>query len=739
MSALITNLDERTRWIPIDVAAQLLDKSEGHMRRICPDLMSKGLATKILVGGAHKWHIAASYSPRLIRQSLETDADGNSEFNELLKTTSQDKISDAQDAANILIAFRKMRLEKSFNFPTFIEAMTQKYGRSFGKSRLYKMHSDCPPSEDFEGIVVALIDRRGRKKGDIKSCSDIAWRHFCEYYLTQNQRSLSKCCRMVDALAKENGWAWPSESRVRELVNERLDNSTITLKREGQDAWNRLHLAPMGQDPNAWEVGQCWESDHSKLDFHCRVFKGNKWTRTRPQLTSWFDRRSRMLMGYHISEQGNAYTIRLALLNALRDEANSVPEIVWLDNGKDFMASSIAGITKSHRRKASRTEIEEAEQASAGLLNMLGIKAHFAKHYNHNGKARQERFYGTVHGEFDKEFASYCGYKPGMLDQLDQLAIQKDIMNLPTLDEVRAKFAEFEQWYNARSNHKIDDLRDPETFDRLSPMEFYKQHLPSKRVVKQDALKLLEPVWSKALKVQKNGIGLRIGGGVVRYGELMPELEPLVGSDKRVFISWNPDDMTQVTVWSQDYKFICIAQENGRYGGLAQDKITLADRNAGFAARKQQRARAKQKVDFLSGSLTTAELASRAAREREVAETKARMVEDDRTRDPNDLPPLRLAHTRVDDAPSDIEEQQHRKAVGAEMVDPDEFGSIIDAVRDLHLQDEIGFVDSSTIESIDQIECDGEEFSPESFIDIANQEFDNDLHDADLRIMDHLP
>ncbi|MGV6813703.1 MAG: hypothetical protein ACWA5W_01695, partial [Phycisphaerales bacterium] len=78
-----------------------------------------------------------------------------------------------------------------------------------------------------------------------------------------------------------------------------------------------------------------------------------------------------------------------------------------------------------------------------------------------------------------------------------------------------------------------------------------------------------------------------------------------------------------------------------------------------------------------------AEAASKATRDREVEETKARMVEFNRDRDPNDMPAMRLVHTRLDDAPTDIEEQQHRMAAGAETLDPEEgYGSLIDAITE---------------------------------------------------------
>lgn len=726
-------------WIPIDDCAELLGKSEGNLRRVCDkQLAPKGQAKKVLCGGTYKWHIHTSYSPRLRRRGVEADAEGRSKLRELMETMPADKIEQAQIDAQIVIAFRQFRAKNpTSRIPAFQAAMKEKYGRCPGKTRLYDMDKNSPASDDVEGIVYEVIDRRGRKKGDIQTCSEAAWQFFCALYLHPNQRSLAKCWRHTKEHAKQERWAWPSERRVYQLVQERIDPSILCLKREGHDAWNRKFLAPMEQDPNAWEVGQCWESDHSVFDFHIRVIKAGKWVRTRPQLTSWMDRRTRLITGYHVSEQGNQFTIRAALLNALKNPEISSPEIVWLDNGKDFMAQSIGGLTKKQRRAIPKDEREEYERSSTGLLAMLDITPHFAAPYNHDGKARIERFHGTMHGEFDKDFTSYCGNKPGMLDKLAHQATQGDVMNLPTLEEVRELFDGFIAWYNTRSEHRIDDLKDPDTLERLSPIQFYDRYLPTKRVVSRDALKYLEPIWSRPLKVQKNGIAVAIGGGTVRFGDTEVALEPFVGSDRRVYVSWDPDDTTQVTVWDEDFKFVCNAMENKRYGGLASDRVTVQDRRAGFGERRAQKRRVKQRADLITLTLDNAELASRETRKREVAETQARLEAERRDRDPNDTPPLRLVRTRLDDAPDDIEENKHRKAAGAEHYeDPDDCGSIIDAARDLHLDEESDFTAASLISS--ELDIEQDEFAGGSLCDHGDLDIETEAIDSDLRIMDHL-
>ena len=728
--------NEQREWVAIDEAAKLLGCNEGNLRRKCSDqLQEQGQAKKILVGGVHKWHIHTIYSPRLRRKAIETDESGNSELQELLRTTSAAKLKRAQTDALIVKEFRAFKMSHSTDAVTlapFIKSQKAKHGRCPGRSRLFEMDKLCPATDDHDGLVYALIDRRGRPSGDANAVSDLAWSVFCDLYLTPQQWSIAKCWRTVRAKAETEGWAWPSLSRVKQLKRDRLDPSMCTLRREGRDAWNKKHLAPMEQDPNAWDVGQCWESDHSVLDLHCRVIRGNRWVRTRPQLTAWLDRRTRLLVGWQITDQGNQYSIRSALLNALKTDGISAPEIVWIDNGKDFMARSIGGMTKSQRRVATRDEQELAEQSSTGLLGMLGITPHFARAYNHNGKARIERFFGTVHNEFDKEFKSYAGYRPGMLDKLDHQATQKDVIALPTLDEVRARFDHFASGYNSRSEHSIDDLRDPDTLDRLSPIQFYDRYLPVMRAIQHEQLTLLEPVWSTPLKVHKWGVSLRIDGHTIRYGELEPELEPLVGTEHRVYISYDPEDMGQVNIWDSDFRFICTAMQNGRYGGLVNDRVSREDLKAGFNKRKKAIKRVNERLDVVTTTLSDAELLSRASRDREIGETQAKLAEFDRNRDPHDMPSLRLVNPRISADPQEVEQNRMRKAAGAEeFIDPEESKSLIDEINNLYHSGR-----------------DEEEYGPLELVDVAPPKPDtsmgddgsyaplNDVSDSDFDIPD---
>lgn len=643
-----------------------MGKSEGHMRRLCERLADRGLARK--AGARGGWHLSVAASPRLTRRAVESvrliGGGEGSAVTEALKAAPADKLAEAKARASVVIEFRRFRsrdgVELKRDLPGFLAAAAERHGVRVSRASLYAWDKRCPTSDDFAGCVAALLDTRGRPRSGSTTVSDAAWQFFCELYLAPNQRSIKHCHEIVAARAADEGWGWPSASRVKQLARERLDAATITLRREGAEAWARTHAAPMGQDPDAWAAGQCWEGDHTPFDFSVRVRRAGKWVATRPQLTAWLDRRTRRLMGWHVSEQGNQGTIRLALLDALqRDPEASVPEVVWIDNGKDFMAASIGGLTKAERRKLTRDEKTEAESRAAGLLRMLSIEPHFALPYNHNGKARIERFFGTLHQRFDREFATWCGSRPGMVERKELNAKIREVMSLPTLGELAERFALWAEWYNHRADHGIADLADRETGELLSPIEFYRRELPARRAIDRDLLPLLGLVWSRPLAVHKHGVSVEIAGRVVRYGEMQPALEPLVGSGARVYVSYDPADTARVEIWDDQFRHLCTAPENGRYGGLADDQVSVADRRAAYAARREQKRRARERVDLAGMSLSDVELASKAARDRQIDETRARLQEFGH----DDPPPIRLVSTPLDGAP---ERESMRQAVGAE-------------------------------------------------------------------------
>lgn len=683
-------------WLPLEDVARAMGMNAGHARRKCADEWEPAGNAKKDASGS--WTIHRRISPRLIH--LEAEAATGASIAELLRTTPAAKLRVASQKAEAVRSFRAWRMRDDVRVDAHWDAFARSLFASTGMEpvglrQMRALDERCPASHDHDGMIAALLDRRGRPKedgagagGGALTTGQEAWDAFLDLYLRNGKWSIAKCWRSVQALAAQHAdratgeippaWSWPSVRRIHQLVQERIDPGTRCLARQGQQAWDRTHATPIDQDPNAFAAGECWESDHTPFDLFVRVrlrpAPGSTelvWRAIRPRLTAWMDRRTRRLMGWHIDEEGSSGTIRAALLHALRDEHTSVPAIAWLDNGKDFVSAALHGRTNRERHK-------DENSAARGVLSLLGIEAHFGLAHNPNAKARIERFFGTMHRDFDVEFASWCGARPGERDPDAVRAAHKDVMSLPTLDDLRERFAAWAEAYNHRDAHAIDDLIDEDLGRRISPEQYYQRHALRRPLVDRSSLRLLEQAFDRPRKVLRTGISVTIGGRTVRYGAgvgcMMPELEPLVGTDARVIVSYDPSgggDTRQVTVWTQDYRLICIAPENERTGGV--HPVTSGDRKVAFDAKRAQRRRAKAKVDVAALALTDAQYAAKVARERAVASTQEQIHRDGLADAPSAQAPLTLVRTPLDGQANALERAELRQAVGAETIqhDPD--------------------------------------------------------------------
>ncbi|MFQ5695008.1 MAG: Mu transposase C-terminal domain-containing protein [Terriglobia bacterium] len=137
----------------------------------------------------------------------------------------------------------------------------------------------------------------------------------------------------------------------------------------------------------------------------------------RPWLTAFMDMKSRRITGWTLSLQPDSLTIASALRMGL--EECGLPQALYLDNGKDFRSRYLGGRT---RRLAPIDLPDEAR----GLLDELGVAVICATPFHPQAKSI-ERFFRTMHVQFDAAFPSYCGQRPGKRPETCQ----------PLLDEHR--------------------------------------------------------------------------------------------------------------------------------------------------------------------------------------------------------------------------------------------------------------------------------------------------------------
>ncbi len=670
------DVDERpdAEFIAIRKAARLLGRNESSLRRQCASkLANTGMARQVRsANGQTAWHIHRSHDPRLVAREGESVDESTAEL--LLHATAAQR-DRAAARAKVLNAYRELvasgaTIAKVID--QFIERQLQETSLdrlSYRQLREWARHA--PPADQPQRLLAYFIDRRG---GDQRSseatgrgCHPEAWAEFERVYLHRNRWSIAKAHRHVQSLAKGNGWEWPSLRHVQRRAAQIIDPSRLCMARDGYEIWQARFGYKIQQNPEAWSAGELWVSDHVELDFFVRRHEAGQWKAVRLWLTSWFDWRTRKILGWWIDWKPNADTIRYALHDAIRNEGGP-PRHIVIDNGKDYDSYANNGLTKKQRRRLIADGKDWAKESDGrGLFGMLGMNTHFALPYNHNGKSRIERWHRTLHAEFDAEFDSYCGAKPGDVEL--PRGFFKNAQSLVNIDEVRRRLPRFIDWYNNRDDHFIGDLAD-EQGRKLSPAEAMNEWRDTRSIMpRPEALALLMNRWEPPRTVGKLGIGVRIDGRTLYYGQDSAELRPLQGRKKAVQVTYDPDDMSRVFVYDTQFRFICTAQANSMHGGHSP-----VSRAALKAALKRQRDHARAVRDSLRDGhmaiMPAADIA-RDEQDRMDADRRAERAQQGIGIE-NDNQQLRIVRTPVDEELSAVEREQMRKAAGAESMSRDE-------------------------------------------------------------------
>ena len=209
----------------------------------------------------------------------------------------------------------------------------------------------------------------------------------------------------------------------------------VVARRRGAKYFNDTQLPYIQWDYNNMEPNDKWVFDHTQLDLFV-----NAWGRAvRPWLTAIMDMKARYIVGWCLSLQPDSMTIASALRMALVDWG--VPQAVYLDNGKDFRSNYVSGKWHSHllrqRQKLGRTDFDTRAK---GILSQLGIRVIYATPFHPQAKSI-ERWFRTLHRQFDSSFKSYCGNKPSNRPEtcqplLDQHKADPDRSPLPKIQEV---------------------------------------------------------------------------------------------------------------------------------------------------------------------------------------------------------------------------------------------------------------------------------------------------------------
>lgn len=276
--------------------------------------------------------------------------------------------------------------------------------------------------------VSGLVDRYGREREVTRAPAAVEWLY--DLYRTENKLSVRTCHEVTLRESKRQGWAWPASYTATVAWLKRTDDLSLTfLHRRGKEAWAHRYLPWIHQDLSKLEPGEMFNADHHQMDYFC-TYKNRQ---IRPWLTAVQDMRSRMIVGWHLGPTPHSDAIIASLRNAFRDYA--VPRVLKIDNGKDYCARNVVGVSKSERHRLRRAlgpdwmaTLRRGEQVVdcvdtryLGLTGELGIEITWALPYSPQSKMI-ERFFGRLTEQHAKTHAAYCGnstlLKPECLDEI---------------------------------------------------------------------------------------------------------------------------------------------------------------------------------------------------------------------------------------------------------------------------------------------------------------------------------
>ena len=400
-----------------------------------------------------------------------------------------------------------------------------------------------------EGDLDSVIDRRGKARKGKTDMPEYIKKTFLHYYLVDGGEghaySIAKCMEYTEKWAEKNAvnaLPLPSYSSFYRIAMD-VPEAVRILMREGERAYYNKASVYTRRDyesiaSNDWWVGDTYTCDTLTL--------GPNGKPHRPYLTAWVDVRSGIFVGWYISFGGNSsqnsiYALRRGCLAYGMPNHNA-----YVDNGREYLTFDFGG--RGHRAKKVLAN-GEAPFEPKTILDYMGVEMKNAIVQNSRAKL-VERSFRNVKEHIMRLFPTYTGGSPeekpeALKKALQRGAIPTDAEFVQKVDLLISGYLNYEPYYGSvpadKGKRRID---------------VYNEHLEHVRHVEEDVLNLMMLRTSKPKKVDREGVYLNIRGKKVWYN--CPELHSL-WQEKKVYLRYDPDDLSSVRVYREDGSFILTA------------------------------------------------------------------------------------------------------------------------------------------------------------------------------------
>ena len=404
----------------------------------------------------------------------------------------------------------------------------------------------------------ALIYKRGRHGNHKKALPDYVWDIFENFYLDQNQRSVSLCMRLTETQLKKNEelqyLPLPSyDTFVRRI--EKLPVAVLKYFRLGDKAFMDQCAPYIKRKYDDLMSNDIWVTDNHTFD----IMIAKDEAPVRVYLTAFYDVRSRKFTGWYVTDAPRSDATVYALRRGI--ERFGIPKMIYSDNGREFLTHDIGG---RGFRKSAKTD----EHEPMTILQRLGIDFRTALVKNAKAKIIERRF-RDVKDSFSKIFDAYTGGH--VLERPERLKyLVKNVDNLVVIDD----FREFVDTFIANILNKTPS--DAEGMFHKCPDEVFAKNLIEMKTATEDELNLMMLRNSKMQKVKRNGVMFKVYDKELWYGNDDVLINHLGES---VYFRYNPDDLNEVRIYDDQDRFMCVGKLRNQLSYFAsKDEIAKAQK-----------------------------------------------------------------------------------------------------------------------------------------------------------------
>ena len=387
----------------------------------------------------------------------------------------------------------------------------------------------------------ALIDKRGKGRQGASSIADVVWDVFQSFYLDEAQHPIQKCyeytLRYFQKMAPELVADIPTYSTFWRRIQRDIPEPMEVLGRQGQKAFRDRCTPYIRRTYEAMASNEWWVADNHTFDV---ITQGENGQRHRLYLTAFFDARSGIFTGCHVTTAPSSQSTLIALRKGILKYG--IPENIYVDNGREFLTHDIGGL--GHRKKKPKDGEERFEVPP--VFERLGIKMTNAIVRNAKAKIIERRF-RDVKDHLSRLFETYTGgnvvEKPEKLKGvLKNGEIPLDATFTDTVETLL-------DWYFNQQPYGGEVAA-----DRGKPrQQVYNENLHTKRVAGAEDLNLMLMRSARVQTVGRRGVHLDIAGQRLDYWNDDFTFNYM---GKKVYFRYDPDDLSAVRVYDLEDRFI---------------------------------------------------------------------------------------------------------------------------------------------------------------------------------------